>query len=193
MNLLKKIMIVILPISLVGRLAFGIPYTSDPSKKLSQSYYLMSQNRFIPAERIIGEALETYKERNDEAGMAEAYHTFGNLYKNGRLSTRNLLAFQNSGTYEKRFELSKDYFEKSARLYKNQQDFMGLTKSYFGMSNAYWGLKNKEKSCEYLDESLEAYNQGKAKDFNAHIPILTGWKDAREMITAFKKKSKCQD
>jgi hypothetical protein len=45
----------------------------------------------------------------------------------------------------------------------------------------------------WLEKSLGAYNQGKAKDPNVHIPILTGWKDAREMIAAFKKKSKCQD
>jgi hypothetical protein len=68
-------------------LAFGIPYTSDPWKKMDYSYQLMSQNRVIPAERITGEALEIFKERNDEGGMAEAYHTFENLYKNDGIAT----------------------------------------------------------------------------------------------------------
>lgn len=192
MSLTRISIFVALHISLGGCLAFGVPYTSDPSKKLSQSYYLMSQNRFIPAERIIGEVLETYKERNDEAGMAEAYHTFGNLYKNNGLSTpSNKQYYQSSGIYEKRFDLSKDYFEKAASLYEKQQDFMGLTKSNFGIANAYWGLKNKEKTCEYYDKSLEVYNKGKKNNPNVQLPILTGYKDAREMIEHFKEIAVC--
>jgi len=152
----------------------------------------MSKNRFIPAERILGEVLEAYKERNDQVGMAEAYHTFGNMYKNEGLSTpQNLRHFQTRGTYEKRFELSKDYFEKALSLYKDQQDFMGISKSYFGIASVYGILKKNQKACEYLDKSLEAYNQGKEKDPNARLPILTDYKDAREMIAYFKKVAAC--
>jgi hypothetical protein len=32
-------------------------------------------------------------------------------------------------------ELSKEYFEKAAKIYGNQQDFMGLTKPYLGIAN----------------------------------------------------------
>ncbi|MGD9850993.1 MAG: hypothetical protein AB7T38_06985 [Nitrospirales bacterium] len=139
------------------------------------------------------EALETFKEKNDEGGMAEAYHTFGNLYKNSGVSTPpNQGHLEGKFTFSERMELSKGYFEKAAQIYDHQHDFMGLTKSYFGIASVYGIQGEKFLACEWLEKSLEAYNNGVEKDPNARLPILGGWKDAREMIEAFKKKWSCQ-
>lgn len=139
------------------------------------------------------EALETFKKKNDEGGIAEGYHTFGNLYKNDGVSLPpNKIYFEGKYTYQQRMELSREYFEKAAQIYEDRQDFMGLTKSYFGIANVY-GIRGENfLACQWLAKSLEAYNNGIEKDPNARLPILTGWKDPREMIEAFKKKISCQ-
>ena len=79
MNNFKFFFIGFLSILIIGCSAALVPYTSNPEKKLGQSYTLVDLGRPIPAEKLITETLEIYTEQGDELGMAEAYHSFGNL------------------------------------------------------------------------------------------------------------------
>lgn len=61
----------------------GLSDSSDPYKKLDFSYLAMDQGRHIPSERYIKQAIKIFKEKNDKAGLAEAYFTYGLFYKYG--------------------------------------------------------------------------------------------------------------
>ena|SRR6266487_1598826 len=172
--------------------AFGVPYTSDPGQKISDAYILMDQCRPLPAERLIGEALDSYRTNGDEIGMAEAYHTFGNLYKFDCYHTKwakHLL--ETMGTHEKAYERSRENFQKAAELYEKHKDFMGVTQSYFGIGNVYGIQGDKQMACAFYDKSLAIYNEGRAQDPNARINIRTGFKDVPTMIQAFKNENGC--
>jgi hypothetical protein len=55
-----------------------VPYTSDPERKLGWAKELyQNQNRPIPAERLIKEAIEIYQERGDQLGLAQAHRAYG--------------------------------------------------------------------------------------------------------------------
>jgi tetratricopeptide (TPR) repeat protein len=178
---------------LTGCAAFGVPYTSDPGKKLRDAYMLMDdQCRPLAAERLIGEALDSYRTNGDELGMAEAYHTFGNLYKFNCYHTKwEKQLLETTGTHEKAYERSRENFQKAAELYEKHKDFMGVSQSYFGIGNVYGIQGDKQRACAFYDKSLAIYNEGKAQNPNARINILTGFRDFPTMIQGFKNENGC--
>jgi tetratricopeptide (TPR) repeat protein len=190
---LKQALTVSTVFLLTGCAAFGVPYTSDPGKKLSYAYMLMDdQCRPLAAERLIGEALDSYRANGDEIGMAEAYHTFGNLYKFNCYHTKwEKYLLETMGSHEKAYERSRENFQKAADLYEKHKDLMGASRSYFGIGNVYGIQEDQQRACALYDKSLALYNEGKAQDPNARINILTGFKDVPTMIQAFKNKSGC--
>ena len=56
-----------------GCAAIGVVATSDPHVKLNDAENLfITQNRPLPAERLIREAMAIYQERDDPHGLANA-------------------------------------------------------------------------------------------------------------------------
>ena len=69
---LSALALVVLILS--GCAAAGVPYTSDPAAKLADAAQLFDiQGRPLPAEKLIVEALDQYKDTNNQLGLAEAY------------------------------------------------------------------------------------------------------------------------
>lgn len=140
-----------------------VPHTSDPGQKICNAYEMMeSQGRFIPAKRFIEDAEKIYKEEGNKEGLAETYHTFGNLYKHGHV-----------GKLENKYrdyDLSRQYFQRAYDLYNELGDDMGRAKCLLGIAQT---LQNdKIKECEYLKKSLEVYYEGKKKNPSAKMPML---------------------
>src|SRR5438094_2651181 len=69
-------------LAFAGCAAFGVPATSDPAGKLRDATALFDrQDRPLPAERLIREALEVYQRNGDQLGVAEAYRTYGFFFR----------------------------------------------------------------------------------------------------------------
>ncbi len=112
--------IVLLCGGVMGCAAVGVGQTSNPLQKLNDAYGLMGQCRPIPAERLIGKALHIYEEKGDEIGMAEAHHTFGNLYKNQcDHSKYEKYLLETVGSHEKAYAKSEQNFLKGLSCTKN--------------------------------------------------------------------------
>ncbi|MFS1526319.1 hypothetical protein ACL7TT_19850 [Microbulbifer sp. 2304DJ12-6] len=79
---IKCIVLVIISAYILGCAAAGVPYTSDPTEKLQNAYYLMNnEGRALPAEKLGLEALSDFKKVNNTYGEAEAEHFLGTFYK----------------------------------------------------------------------------------------------------------------
>ena len=121
-------------LTLTGCLAVGVPKTDDPGALIHYAYAMMDQNRPLPAKRFIDEALEKYRAQGNELGMAEAYHTYGNYYKDGQLGF-------------KQYAESEQNFRKALELYEKNGNYPGIVKSYFGIGNSYRG-RDVAKECD---------------------------------------------
>jgi len=77
-----KSLIIIIFVFLSGCAGVGLIPTSDPDIKIQQAYKMMNDDRAIMAEDLIHQAMAIYVKDNNTLGIAEAYHTYGNLYKN---------------------------------------------------------------------------------------------------------------
>src|SRR3569832_1253737 len=79
---MKLIPAFLLLVALAGCAAALVPETSDPARKLGWARELINnQNRPIPAERLIKEALTIYQAEQNELGEADANRTLAEFYK----------------------------------------------------------------------------------------------------------------
>lgn len=151
----------------------GIPDSSDPYKKIQYSYYAMDQGRYIPADRLILGSIEIFKQRDDKAGLAEAYVTYGNYHK---------FSF-NKGKLTKAPNLreSEKYFLKAIELYTELGNKNGIAKCHMGLGDALNDI-DKKSSCQHYDLAIQYYDENGEKFYiNPHF------KNFPEMVKAFKK------
>jgi tetratricopeptide (TPR) repeat protein len=172
---------------LMGCSAMLVPYTSDPSKKLDYAYSLIDTDRPLPAENLIDEALDIYQKKGDELGMAEAYHTYGNLYKTD-------VYYTFPRTSERRVKTKEEavgYFQKALDLYKKNNDFIGAAKCQFGMGQVYWVVGKNAEACSVLDDSLVSYNKAKELDPSAKMPFRANAPEFSKIIQYTKEGVGC--
>ena len=187
----EKMKTLALPVALLlnGCAGIGLMATSDPYRKLQQSDYLMAQERAALAEFTIKDALETFKRNNDELGVAEAYHSLGNLYKNDSYHGKWAEYFKKVGTYDGTYMKSIDHFTKAMELFEKHSEKSGVVKCLVGIANAYGLRGEREKSCDYYNQSLERYNQAKQAGQLKHEPVMLNpqYKNMGDLIEAFMK------
>jgi hypothetical protein len=116
---------------LSGCLAVGVPYTSDPNQKLADASWLIHKSRPLPAERLIFEALETFKANGDKRGMAEAYRLYGTLLREFVYKWRDY--YDKTVTLDNRYAKSIEYFEKVKDIYAENKANANLTNIYLNM------------------------------------------------------------
>jgi len=157
---------------LVGCAGIGVKNSPNPDRKLNQAYGAMNQGRFVPARRLISEAIEIFKTKNNKKGMAHGYTAYGVLYKwdpktfNGKVI---------GASYD--LEKSKEYFKKAIAIFDAEGDTNSSAKASFGLANAY---KTKE-ACTHYNAALKKFNPNGPK-----FPINPRFKDFPTMVKAFK-------
>ncbi len=183
MNFLSMVFILLLS----GCAGIGVAATSDPYQKLDQADAMMAQDRAAMAESLISDALKVFEEKNDAAGIADAYHAYGNLYKHPSYHGKWKPTFEKLGTYDGTYQKSIDYFNKAKEIFENKKDATGVSKSLFGIGHVY-GIKNeRETSCQYYSKALARYRSGKEQDLVETEPVMNDrkYKNLGELIQAF--------
>lgn len=182
--------------SLWGCSAFGVPATDDPNRKLSYASGLIDDNRPIPAQRLISEALEAFKINGDRMGTAEAYRLYGFLYRSRDIDKfeKN---FRDGGFLDKTVPLDNRYtksienFEKAKDIYTQNNKFDKLTNVYLNMGVTYEVMKNKSAACEAFDKSLESNREFLKTDPNVKLDLPTGYTSYEEFIKQRREKVGC--
>jgi hypothetical protein len=151
----------------------------------------MARERFVPAERLIQEALDVYIARGDELGAAEAHYAFGNFYKHRVYHGKFAGTFTRLGTYDATYTRALRHFEAARLLYEKHGDDAGVTKSVLGIGNAYSLRGERPAACASYDAALRAWANAKRRNPDVRLPILTQFRDATELIWAFKRADGC--
>lgn len=178
--------------TLSGCLAFGVPYTSDPNKKLAYAAQLINEDRPLPAERLIVEALETFKANGDKNGIAEAYRLYGLVLLIQRYVFYQRFGFRDKTvTFDNRYAKSIEYFENAKDFYIEHKDNAKLRIIYLNMAFTYKLMNNRKAACAAFDQSLESYRESLKDDPNTKVNLPTIYKDFPEFVDVARKENSC--
>lgn len=158
---LRHTIIILTFITLAGCAAALVPYTSDPNQKLSDAYWLFdTKQRALPAQKLILESIEIFKEENNQSGLAKAYVAYA-VFLRSYAVDRYAEHYKETGfkngniPFNNRYNASIEYLEKSVSIYQEKQEFDNLTNTYLHMGFTFLTDNNVSKGCEMFVKSLD--------------------------------------
>lgn len=197
-SLLRLLVVSMFAALLLGCAAMMVPMSSDPERKLGWAIVLLEeQDRPLPAEKLIREAIEIYQTRNDEIGLAEGYRKYGIFFrsysvtkwehyyrKNGFLDTAT--------SFDQRFDRAIEYFTKSREIYINAKTYDDRVSNVeFNLALAYMGKGELNQACKALDSSIAFNTKFRSTDPDAKIKGAGNNQSFEDVIAEQKKRAKC--
>lgn len=189
---MSKVFLIAMVLILFGCAAAGIPFTSDPKKKLQQSEQLLGLNRPIPAQKLIHEALDEYKKNNDEIGMAYSYQALGIFYQSQSYH-QNKEFFEKFNEYDPTYEKSIENLKQAIKLFDKNSEYFSASNAAWNLAGSYQQQRNKEEACNAFDMSLDYHNQGKEIDPEkaASASLPKGFSSMKDVVNTFKSNYGC--
>ena len=184
---------------LVGCAGVGVVASSDPLTKLNDAQELYQrQDRPLPAERLIREALAIYKEQDDPHGLGNSYRQYGDFLRSPAVSQWETVyrrdGFQDkSVTFDNRLVKASEYYSKALEYYQRAEEqhrkanrFDSLTNVYFNMAWSYQMLNDREKACSSLDRALEANAENVKRN-----PTVKQFGSITNAVASAKRQARC--
>lgn len=194
---LKTLILFVLCTILVGCAAMGVLESSDPKIKIRDAYGLFDhQQRPLPAENLIQQAVAIYQSNHDDLGLAEAYRAYGFFFRSAAIEkwhkTYKASGFLESGaTYENRYDKSIEYFEKAAAIFEKHQEFHKLTNIYLNMGFTYEFANQPEKACAQYKKSVISNQRHMKEHPDTPIILPQGFSSYEAYVNANLERLKC--
>ena len=182
---------------LSGCAAFGVPATNNPDEKLRDAYMLFDrQNRPLPAERLIREAIAIYQERKNEPALSEAYRAYGFFFRSQAVE-RLHKHYESAGflepgaTYENRHEKSIEYFTKAADILQKYEKHDRLSNIYLNMGFTYEAAQQPHRACEMYTKTLKSHERFMSEHPGTQIDLPPGYQSFDQFINSRREKLRC--
>src|ERR1700722_6610431 len=137
-----------------GCAGFGIVASSDPITKLDDAEVLFTEeNRPLPAEKLIQEAIAIYKQRDDAHGLGNAYREYADFLESPAVTAWNS-SYNRLGNFHDEtintgdrqtvaaelYRRALSYYERAETECKTAQQYDALTNVYVNMAWSHWKL-----------------------------------------------------
>lgn len=197
MGYIRKVILIWSIFLLTACAAALVPVTNDPMKKLAWASELFDrQQRPLPAEKLIVEAIDICSKENNVNCLGKANLTYGFFFRSPSIVKWEKIYKENgfidkTANYANRLIKSKEYIESAITYYDRANNFGALTNAYLNLGFSYYFLKEHEKECEPYKMSLE-FNL-KAIEANPELPtsLPQGVSSYKEYIEIQQKRAGC--
>jgi hypothetical protein len=168
MQKINVLLVVFVAVIIGGCEAIGVPVTDDPAKKLGMAIELIDhENRPLPAERQIEEAISIYKSNDDQIGLARAYSVYGYFFRSDSVSNWGKYFAEHpfvdkDATFATRYARSIYYYQLAADIYTSKGMLDLAANTHFNMGMAYAQQQDTSHACSMLDQAMAdhaAYEQ----------------------------------
>jgi hypothetical protein len=183
---------------IAGCSAVGVVEVSDPAAKLAQAGALYDrQDRPLPAERLIREAIATYDKTGDDVGLAEGYREYGFLLRS-RAVEHWEKAYRANGfldtavTFDTRLQASAAYFEKAKVLLVRSGKFDKVSNVEFNEGISLAMLHRTVEACAALDSSMSAQRRAVAIDPSLKPQLPKEFTTYEELVLDAKRRVGCE-
>ncbi len=172
-------------LALTGCAGLGVISMPDPAARLRDAAYLINEaRRPVPAERLIRSAVQTYEERNDSVGLADAYRMYAYFLTSEAVASWGHVyrekGFMSGTRFDERFTKAIEYLDRAEELVGDTDHFDLLTNIHFLKSQAFHALKDRDGACSSLDRSVAANleNIRRNPDAKVQSPGFASFADA---------------
>jgi tetratricopeptide (TPR) repeat protein len=191
---------------LSGCAGVGIVSTSDPAVKLNDAEVLfLRENRPLPAESLIREALVIYQERDDPHGLGNAHREYADLLKSPAVGNLEPFYRKRGGfldrsiTFDNRLTKASEQYSLALENYRRaeQQElaaskYDALTNVYYNMAWSNLALGARDEACTDFDRSLQAYNENMRRNPTAHPHGARDSRPIADTLALAKQHAGCQ-
>ncbi len=181
-----------------GCAAVGVVATDDPRAKLADAVALFDhQDRPIPAERLIHEAISICSRSADRPCLADAFRAYGFFFRSPALTGKWSKTFQESGfldktaTYASRYMKSVEYFEKAAEIYRDLGRHGALTNVLLNKGFSQVLASDTKAACISFDLSLEAHLENVRLNPGVRPTLPQGYATYQEYVALRKAEASC--
>ena len=190
-------LLVLVALFLGGCAAALVPITNDPIKKLAYATELFDQQqRPLPAERLIREAIEICEAAKKMVCLGKAYVTYGFFFRSPAIERwahyyRQSGFYDETATLDNRLVKSKEYFERGISYYLKANEFDALANAYLNLGFTYHFLDDQTNECKSYVQSLEYHAKRLAITPDVKVSLPSGVSSFEEYIATLQKKSHC--
>jgi tetratricopeptide (TPR) repeat protein len=187
-----------LSVIFAGCAGIGIFAISDPATKLRDAEDLFGrQDRPLIAERLIREAVESYRKRNDQLGLADAYQTYGFFFRSSALEGKSSNYYRENGfldksaSFDARYEKSIEYLEKARTIFAENKRFDALTNVNLNIGFTYEVMGYGAAACEAFERSLENNRDNLRQISKAKIALPQGFATYEDFLAPHRERAGC--
>lgn len=196
----KKIIILFIACCFLSACAAaGVVASSDPRQKLKDAYSLLRENRPYPAERLIREAMEGFKEQNNSYELGLAQLMYGQFVKSQNFDWPLFRGqYPNTETAEQRNTFALPYFKEAInnfRIAASDPKLSHDTKSgyYWREYLAHRELKDSDGMCSAL-RNMKIENDAFMKENpGAKVNVNPPYKTFDEFMSGSMQDAHCKD
>ncbi len=149
---LKKGTIILATVSFLSACAaMLIPETDDPLEKLGWASELYDkQERPLPAEKLIIEAVDICTERRDYSCLGKSYIQYGFFFRSPSIQKwekvyREQGFYDQKATYDNRLSRSLFYFEQAIANFSKTTEYDQLTSAFLNLGFAYKIIQDTQR------------------------------------------------
>ena len=196
--MIKRLFIICIAAFMSGCAAMLVPETSDPREKLHWAAELIDkQQRPLPAEKLIREAIEICENTNDFSCLGQAHVTYGFFFRSDALNKWEQF-YRKNGFMDKkadldsRYTVSIEYFKKGIEYYKKTNEYDALTNAYLNLGFGYYFSGDHKMECEPYRKSLESYQLNIQNNPDANPVLPKGYSSFEAYIQEQKQRAGCK-
>jgi len=184
---------------LAGCAGVGIVAKSDPAGKLVQASELFEQqDRPLPAEKLIQEAIVSYETTSNELGLANAYRTYAFFFRSASVEGNWSEHYRQNGfldksaTFDGRYEKSVEYLEKARKIFADYGRFDALTTVNLNIGFTYEVMGYSGAACEAFDRSAQN-NRDNLQGSRAKVALPEGFATFEEFLAPHRERAGCDE
>jgi tetratricopeptide (TPR) repeat protein len=189
---------------LYGCAGVGIVATDDPRKKLVDAAVLFGQeNRPVPAEKLINEAMSIYQRNDDPHGLGNANREYGDFltspavgnwesqYRQHGFADRSVTFDNRLSKANEFYRRSLDYYSQATTQLKDAGHYDALTNVYYNMARVHLHFGEKDEACSDFDLTYWAYTENMQRNPSAKPNIPARFSSLPEALTYERERAGC--
>jgi tetratricopeptide (TPR) repeat protein len=199
MRIFRVLCVCVLSVMVGGCAGGGTARLSVAATELREAADLYGpQDRPLVAEKLIWEAMDTYRNNDDQLGLAAAYRSYGFFLRSQSVEGHWSQYYREHGfldrsvTFDSRYEKSIAYLEQARAIFEHYGRFDALTNINLNIGFTYEVLGYHDAACEAFDRSVGNNRDSLEQNDKVKVSLPKGFDSYEDFLAPHRKRVGCE-